>query len=214
MKKTNIDIRLKFVEPLLGSACNNPEVHEEFIASKAPTLENTREEVEAIDTEEEIQKAMTVFPKDEKGLFIWDYQIRGFIKEAIGALIELGDIKSLTKWGYKRAVDSFVFVTPRRIYLFDQDGKPILEPTVKPLSRPLRATTMKGDRVALATSEQLPAGTQLSFSIMLLEGDNPKSKSATLKEENIVAALEYGALKGLGQWRSGGFGRFEFEIAK
>jgi len=214
MKSADCEIEIQFTEPLLGSASNNKEVHREFIAAKAPRQEASAEEVEAIpDLEDEMAKATTVFPSDGDGLFLWDYQVRGFLKEAIGVLVELGDIKELSKWQFKKAVDSFVFVTPRRIYLADEKGKRHVRTETFPerFTRPLRADTMRGERVALATSEVLPALTRARFTITLLSGDNKKSRVATIKEEHIRAALNYGALKGLGQWRSGGHGRFSWK---
>lgn len=130
---------------------------------------------------------------------------RGFFKEALTALIELGDIKSVSKWAIKGTVDTFLFVNPRRCYYASKDGQTIKEPSGV-LQRPLRATTLQGDRIALARSEMLPEGTTLGFSVTLLTGDNPKSKKM-LTIENIEAALEYGQFKGFSQWRGGGFGR-------
>jgi len=48
------------------------------------------------------------------------------------------------------------------------------------------------------------AGTRLEFTIRLLE--NKEVKSDTLK-----MILEFGGLTGIGQWRKGGYGRFNQE---
>lgn len=78
-----LKVRLTFTEDMLGTASSNPEIHEEFIASKAPDAKSREEEVAAIGVEEAVEKAMTVFPKMADGSpFIWDYMIRGFFKEA------------------------------------------------------------------------------------------------------------------------------------
>ena len=211
MQKLNITITT--TESLLGSANANPEVYREFIASKSPSAEAAREEIESLPVETQMEKATTVFPRDEKGIFLWDYQLRGFLKEAIGVACELGEevSKPLTKWTYKRAVDSLVFVNPRRIYAY-RDGSIIKVPDSSN-TRPLRAATMQGDRVALASSEQLDAGVTFSAEIAWLSGTNSKSKIA-INEDMITWALNYGAMKGLGQWRGGGFGRFKWEAAK
>lgn len=212
MTTETITLKLTFTEPLLGTASGNTEIHEEFIASKAPTATDAKEEIETLSVGEQIQKASTVFHRDETGLFVWDYQLRGFFKEAIAALIELGECK-ISKWGYKRAVDSFLFVGPRRIYVLDTNGKRYPKaPTT--LQRPLRADTMQGERVALARSEMLPVGTWLQANVKLLKSSNPKTKSAIITRELVVSCLEYGALKGFGQWRSGGYGRFMWEEVK
>lgn len=220
MKRTVIPVSVTFTNDILGSASGNPEIHKEYIASKAPTLAQVNEEAEAVgkpvtedEQQEQLQKATTVFPKDEQGVFAWDYQWRGFIKESVGVLVELGEIKNLSKWTYKRAVDSIVFVTPRRAYFRNPEGA-IIQKIEKFCERPLRADTMQGERVALARSEMLPEGTRCEFIITLLGGDNAKSKMASLKQEHIIAALEYGKLKGFGQWRSGGKGSFDYTLGK
>lgn len=209
MKTTSINICVTFTEALLGSASGNKDIHEEFIAAKAHTAEQAAEELAAIPVQEQIEKSMTIFPRDEQGLFLWDYQVRGFLKESLGVAIELGDSK-ISKWGYKRAVDSLVFVNPRRIYLKDEHGQSYLK-APDHLQRPLRADTMQGERVALANSEMLPAGTTAQFTINVLEGSNTKSKMALITADTIKSLLDYGQLKGFGQWRSGGHGRFTWE---
>jgi hypothetical protein len=70
------------------------------------------------------------------------------------------------------------------------------------LQRSLRAMTAQGPRVSLAKSEVLPEGTTFSFTIEVLD-------NSPLKEEHIKEILSYGVLKGLGQWRNAGYGRFE-----
>lgn len=127
-------------------------------------------------------------------------------------LTELGDT-SLSKWTFKRVVDSCIFITPRRIYLQDPSGKNYLE-AKEHKERPLRAETMQGDRIALARSEMLPEGSKLKLTITLLESSNAKSKFSALKEEVLKEALNYGAMKGLGQWRSAGYGAFTWKEVK
>ena len=65
--------------------------------------------------------------------------------------------------------------------------------------------------MALAYSEQIDAPWELRFDILLL--DNKKTtQSVALGWEQIETMFEYGQLKGLLQWRNGGYGRFEYEI--
>lgn len=67
-------VRLTFTEEVLGTSSNNPEIHSEYIASKAPDAKSKAEEVEALGVEEVIEKSMTIFPKLEDGTpFLWDY---------------------------------------------------------------------------------------------------------------------------------------------
>lgn len=79
--------RLTTIETLLGTASNNKELHSEFIASKAPDAPSREEEIEAVGVEEVIEKGMTVFSRNKDGKpILWDYQIKGFFKDACGVL--------------------------------------------------------------------------------------------------------------------------------
>jgi len=125
---------------------------------------------------------------------------KGFFKDAVGLLLELADKEvrigktKLSKYTFKRVIDNYVFVTPRKIRL---------APCGAVCTRPLRAETMQGERVALASSETVPAGTTFEFEVTTL---------APALEDMLKAALDYGALKGIGQWRNSGKGRFSYEI--
>ncbi len=101
---------------------------------------------------------------------------------------------------YKKVIDGLVFVTPRKIPLVLPEGA-----EMGVLERPLRAQTARGERVALARSDTCPPGTTLEFTVTVLG----KVTKVLLSEW-----LDYGALRGLGQWRNGGYGRFEYELTK
>lgn len=197
-------IRITLNEQMLGTSCANKEVHKEFIASKSADAAKSAEELEALPAETLENKAKTVFPRLEDGKpFMYDYQIRGMLKEALGIqcdLLKEGEVKvgktKLSKYSHKKIVDNFVFVSPRKIRLSNDVGEDCV--------RPLRAETMRGERVSLATSETVPAGTTMEFTITLLAGD-------AKFEQLIRDCLDYGALKGLGQWRNSGCGRFSWE---
>lgn len=200
-------VRLTFTEGLLGTASANPEVHEEFIASKSADAEKAKEEIESLPAEEPIKKAITIFHRNSDGLpMLWDYQIKGFLKETLGILLDfvVADCKigraKLSRWTFKRIVDNAVFVSPRRIPLKLPEGGEITHCT-----RPLRADTMKGERVALATSEEVPAGTVIEFEVRTLDKK---------LDELMVECLDSGKDKGIGQWRNSGKGRFEWEEVK
>lgn len=210
MQHEILTVKMRFTEPLLALSSGNREIQEEFIASKAPTQTMSEEEIAAIPLQTTIEKASTVFPRDELGLFMWDYQIKGMFKETLAVLIELGDLTTVTKWAIKGAVDNFIFINPRRIYLRKANGTVCQEPDGS-LQRPLRADTMQGPRIALARSEQLLPGTTLEYSVKLLKITNPKSKKM-LTSQNLKDALAYGAARGFGQWRSGGWGRHEVDV--
>ena len=214
MRLETLKVRIVFTEPVLGTTPGNPELMRGFTEKRAPLEASVKEEHkladEMFDPEEETQKLSTLFPRDDTGVFMWDYQIRGSIKETLGLLIEAGDITSPTKWTYKKAVDSYVFVKPRRIYLKDAAGE-IIKKATEDLQRPLRADTPRGERICLARSEMLPVGTFIEFKVEAFCGTNSKSKWATITREKVISCLDFGQYKGLGQWRSGGYGRFEWQ---
>lgn len=197
-------IEITFTDGLLGTAPSNSELYENYIASKCADKDKIKEELEALETDELVEKSMTVFRKVDGVPVLFDYQIRGFIKEQLGIKCEFENFKigksKISKWTYKRFVDNYIFANPRTIKLIMPPNSEITTCT-----RPLRASTQKGDRIALAHSEEVPEGTTLQCEI---EWDHPAL------EEIVRKCLDKGRKKGLGQWRNSGKGRFEWrEIA-
>ena len=192
---TNIKIRLTLTEEMLGTASANPDIHSEFIASKAPDAQKLEDEVAALGADAVEKKGMTIFARDEDGdPCVWDYQIKGFFKDAAQMMKKVPGSASSALKAYKKEIDGAIFVYPRKIKLtMPKDGE------IGVCQRPLRAQTMQGERVALASSETVPAGTTLTFTVQFLN----KADVAL-----CVEWLNYGALRGLGQWRNSGKGRF------
>ena len=186
-------VRLTFIEEILGTASNDKELHAEYIASKAPDAISKKEEIEAIGVEGVIEKGKTVFPKDEIGNpFIYDYQIKGFFKNAAKAF---NYVKKLA--AYKTKIDNLIFVNERKILLQIPEGKEMGN-----CQRPLRAQTPQGERVALANSDSCPEGTVIEFTVMSMVDD---------LMDNVEMWLDYGKLNGIGQWHNSGKGRFVWE---
>lgn len=189
-------IKVTLIEEALGMMPNNKEIHETYIASKAPDAATISEEVAAVGVEEVVEKTMTVFPKLEDGTpFFWDYQIRGFFKDSIGMLRKVKSTKCSKLTSYKKVVDGLIFINERKIPI-------VLSGPMGDCQRPLRAETMQGPRVALAHSESVPAGSTFEFTVNLLDD--------SLKDI-IVECMDYGKLRGMGQWRNSGKGRFIWE---
>ena len=192
-------VKVTFLDEVLGTSSNNKELHEEFIASKAPDAQSVEEEVAAVGSDAVFEKCMTVFPKDEDGKpFAWDYQWKGYFKDACKALRKIAGSECSKIKAYKQEIDSLVFITQRKNY-FDMAGKEI-----GICQRPLRASTAQGERVALASSESIPAGASMTIEIMMLSN----------MEKAIREMLDYGKLRGFGQWRNSGKGRFSYEVLK
>lgn len=205
MKK--LTAKLTTFEPILGTCPNNADIYREFIASKAPDASTVEDEVAAVGADSVAEKGTTVFPRDENDRpFFWDYQIKGMFKDACqmlarvpgkdenGKKIKSGN-ESAKLTAYKKVIDGLIFVQPRKIPI-QFDGE------IEICQRPLRAQTAQGERVALAASEQIPAGSEIEFSVICLNDEHVKA---------VREWLDYGFLRGLGQWRNSGMGRFTWE---
>lgn len=195
MNNKTMKIRITFTDELLGGASANADIHSEFIASKAPDAKSMEEEIEAVGLDEVERKATTIFPRNTDGSpMLWDYQVKGFFKDACGFLRRVPGTEASKLKAYKKILDGLLFIHPRRIPLNISDK-------IGCCQRPLRAQTMQGERVALASSESAPAGTYVEVEIELLD----KNLEGFVRE-----ALDYGSLLGIGQWRNSGKGRFEW----
>ena len=192
-----LKVKVTMFEEILGTASANPEIHEEFIASKAPDAPSREEEVAAIGAEEVFEKGMTVFPRDKDGKPIaWDYQWKGFFKDACAALRKVPGTACSKIKAFKKEIDGLIFPQPRQIPI-EFDGEMGI------CQRPLRGQTAQGERVALASSESIPAGATMTFDIKMLLPDHEKA---------VREMLDYGELRGFGQWRNSGKGRFTYEV--
>lgn len=207
MKKVNV--KITFLEGILGTSSADPEIYTRFIGAKAPDAVSVEEEVEALGAESIVERGTTVFPRDDDGTpFLYDYQIKGFFKDACSMLSRLSEKdpetgkkkKAKNESGkltaYKKVIDGLIFVEPRKIRLESPGPVTICQ-------RPLRAQTAQGERVALSSSEELPAGTTVTMTIICMDD----SHWAAVEEW-----LNYGSFRGIGQWRNSGKGRFAWEV--
>ena len=99
-------------------------------------------------------------------------------------------------------ISDLLFVFPRQIYFKQKKADGVLE-------RSLRAMTPLGPRTSVAKSDYLIIGTELEFDVHII--NNGKEE---LKDDIIAKLLEYGQYQGLGQFRNGGYGRFEIVSIK
>ena len=196
----SMHVKLTFVEPVLGSSPNSQEVLRKYIASKSENPSKMEEEADAIKEEDEEETVTrTVFPRLDDGTpFLWDYQVKGFFKSACQALNMASPSTKLS--AFKKKIDLLVFVDERKSpYILPEDSEMGI------LTRPLRAATAKGERIALAESEMIPAGTTVEFTITTLEDDLLK---------RVKDWLDYGRFNGLGQWRNAKYGSFTWELVE
>lgn len=202
-----LKVKLTLIEGMLGTSPANEEVYREFIGSKSPDALSVEDEVAALGVDAVAEKGRTVFPRLEDGTpFVYDYQIKGFFKDACSMLSRLtgkdenGKKKKAVNesskiTAYKKVIDGLIFPKPRKIpVIFDGE--------MLDCQRPLRAHTAQGERVSLASSDEIPAGATLTFEVVCLDDSNVDA---------VKEWLDYGFLRGLGQWRNSGKGRFTWE---
>lgn len=196
-------VKLTTIDEMLGSQPNDKEIHRTYIASKSPDATTIEEEVAAIGIDAVDEKGTTVFPRDKDGnLVVYNYQIKGFFKSACSALRKVPKTKSSKCKAYKKLIDLNIFVyadesdVSNRMVPINYDGE------IGTCQRTLRAQTIQGERISLASSEMIGAGATIEFDVVCLNKDD---------EELVKEWLDYGRYNGLGQWRNSGKGAFIWE---
>lgn len=214
MKTESMRVRLTFIDSILGGEPGSSELHEDYIQSKIPPDKYTPEELERIKAEEiealmdGDEKGKTVFYRNEDGVpCLKNNHILGFFKSACKALRDDKSNLSSKVTAYKTEIDHKVFVYADKS---NRAGRfiPIQNAgEVSSCQRPLRAQTAQGERVAIADSEEVGAGSFVEFDVVTLQHDKKPIGNDLVKEW-----LEYGEFNGLGQWRNSGHGAFTFEV--
>lgn len=189
-------VRLTLTEDALGMAPTSNKIYADFIAANAPDAKTREEEIAENGIDETVNAGTTVFPKLPDGRpFFWDYQIRGMFKDSMGMLRRVPGTACSKAKAYKKLVDGLLFVRERRIPI-------AVNGEFGNCQRTLRTDGPSGSRTALASSETVPAGSTCEFTIIMLTDE---------MEPIVRECLDYGALRGLGQWRNSGAGRFIWE---
>lgn len=193
MDTKNYHLKITFLTPVLGSQ-PTVDVASEFIASKFVENGGELPEDEAKSLPENLERGTTVFHRLNGEPIFYDYQVKGFIKEAGRTFNGLRGVKNM-----RSKIDNLVFITPRQIPIHLADGS-----TIEFLERPLRAETAQGPRVALARSEMIAEGSWFECDLEVFESQ--------IKEDLLRDLLSYGSRKGMGQWRNGSWGQFSFVL--
>lgn len=188
-------VKLTLIHPILGTVPKNPDLYAERIAPDTLTEEELAAELQSV---EDGPRGETGFHKMPDGSpFLMAYVVKGFFKDACGMLRRDKSTRSSKLTAYKKVIDGLVFIEPDEILLNINGGQ------MDSLERPLRASTAQGERIALSRSDTCPPGTSLEITILTM-GD--------VSEELLREWLDYGRLRGLGQWRNAGYGRFTYEM--
>lgn len=205
-KMNELRIRLTFINDLLGTMPSDPSIFDNFVVDREKAAksgldieDNVKEEMVAIENGANPEnKQITIFPKTENGEpFLFDYQIRGFFKEAAKFLNKVPGTLTSKQKAFLKTVDGMVFIKDRQ-NVIDLKGC-----NISYCERPLRASTPQGDRVALSKSEAIPAGSTVEFTVQTMVEEHLKL---------VLEWLEYGQYHGTGQWRNSGAGRFKYEV--
>lgn len=196
-------VRITLLEEALGSSPSNEDLLGTYIASKAPTEELEAQEIETIKAQN-AEERLTVFPKLPDGTpFIYDYQIKGMLKDSCKMLAKAGKAgypggkACAAIKAYKQAIDGLIFVKPRCIP-YNLHGL-----KMDYCERILRANTPMGERTSIAKGESVPEGSTIEFSVVCLD---------PALEKMVKECLDYGTMRGIGQWRNSGKGRFVWDL--
>ena len=156
-----------------------------------------------------------ILPDDDQDVvfkyYIYDYQLRGMFKDSCGMLQRAKNNVSSELKSYKKVIDGGIYTFPRRVawdipdtYIdesgnevssYDENGK------LKVIQRAFRVSGPTGERSVLSSSEVIPAGSRIKFTIGVT---NP----TYLKF--VHEWLNYGVIRGIGQWRNSGIGIFRW----
>ena len=218
-------VKFNFISDILGTAPSPELLKRDFfktIGKKAlkdakkleeeteglSTKAYTEEDYKVSKSEEGEEKSneitqITYFRKDNKGIYLPNFMVKGFFKAAAQALKEQINLPNP-----RAKIDRYVFIFPNKIYLY-RNGN-VLKKHKDEYIRPIRAMTPKGERTSLVSSERIEASEDNpvitdEIRIVLI-----KNREINLKK--LKKMLEYGLYSGISQWRSAGFGRFKWEL--
>jgi len=198
-------VTVTFTEPLLGTVPKDPEIWSTYVRDRAiaavakqPGSETKIAEiVEEVDTVpeaapvDEETRGWTSFHSDGDGPFVYNYFIQGHLRDSAATLAKNLGIQAL-----RSKLEKAVLIRPRRLHL-------AMAGDLTTVERPLRAMTPQGPRVTLVRSDAAPVGTTLTFRVYLLQ-----LRQAELTWDVIWTLFAYGANRGMGQWRNGGWGLY------
>jgi len=185
-----------FTSDCLGTKPSDPYVHETFIAGKE--REAMKDELDAEERAlaelDALKKGRLIFHRDENGNpIIYDYMLKGFLKEAFRSLSRDPKNPCAKIKAFIKIIDGCIFTGPRQIPIHLPEG---VEKTGV-CERALRAQTAMGERVALASSETVPEGSEFWFSVTTMIPGLDRA---------LAECWEYAQFRFLGGWRNSGKG--------
>lgn len=198
MDATKWKVTITFTETVLGTTPKSKDVLIDYIQSQA--RDNGVDVEDELETVQDMtEKCWTGFHEVDGQPIVYDYMVKGFLKDAARMLNRVSDSRTAKLKAFVKVIDGLVFIEPRRIPLVLPAGEKI-----GILDRPLRAQTPQGERVALTRSDTAPVGTRLEFGVTVL--------GTSVNEAMLREWFDYGQYRGMLQWRNGGFGRFTYTL--
>lgn len=196
----NLNVKIYFIEELLGSCPQDQDIYRDYIASKAIDAPSVQDEVNLLGPDEVAKKGTTIFLKRSKTgcPTLSSHTWLGFFKEKVKYLRQADDSICKKFTAYKGKIDGNFYIKEKYTDLILPEGAEI-----GLCERALRANTPQGPIVSLASSETCPAGTMTSFTLIIDTDEFVKY---------AIECLDKGFFNGHGQWRSGGKGRFVYEL--
>lgn len=192
-------VKVYFVEELLGSCPSQKDIYAEYIAGKGPNAKKIEEEIAALGEEAVEKKGTTVFLRRKDGTpTLSNHTWLGYFKEKVKYLRQKDDSPCKKFTAYKGKIDGNFMILENFTDLTLPEGGEI-----SVLQRPLRGDTAQGPIVSLASSECAPAGTSCEFTLAI---------DAKEFVKYAIECFDKGIFNGTGQWRSGGKGRFLYEV--
>lgn len=194
-----LPVHVTFTEPVLGTLPNDRTLMEAFIASRSADAATREEEIAAVGVKEYIEKGTTVFARNTEGVpCFFNYQWKGYFKETCSFVKQISGTESEILTAFKKKIDGLIFIKDRFNPIHIPDD---LDITL--CQRPLKAQTAQGERISIACSEEIPAGSETDITVIVFD-----PKHIPLVEE----WLEYGIFHGTGQWRNSSKGSFIVEF--
>lgn len=184
------DVEIEMRDKLLGGKPKTEKLIKSWLEARG-RVGTLGKEVEEIDATEEEKKAWSGFKKDEKGLYIDSYQIKGMVKETRKGVALL-----INKKGLVGFIQSYFFVYPARIHLGKEKPDGFIEESAVVMGP-------RGPRSILKRHDYVE-NVLLSFEIKFFD-------TGILTEKILRLIFEAGQEVGLGTNRheGGEFGRFK-----
>lgn len=207
LKTVRFDVRVDLTEAMLGTIPRNPELVERHVQRKAregelASPESLAEELATAPMVEQEERSMwDGFHSDDGGLFVYNYLVKGHLKEAARALSKGADVSGLAN-----KLSRCVFVSPRRIRMI-RDGQAITVPD-EIVERAVRILDRNGQRTALKRSDAVTSPASMSFTLEVIV---PSQFAETPDRAEVLlrSMLDYARVVGYGEWRGAGYGTAE-----